>query len=167
MKLLPLALLIVPPIAQPALAQMDRVELLSNQPGRAEARVAGIELHGDQATIDRDTGELQMRGHVHILLPARADHTAVRYGTRVIVTAQPIGLTADRVTVKDGLLQASGNIVVAPVEDKLAKMQLHGDEMSMFLKIGDATLRGNVRLTGFLHTQSGSGAEFPPEIIKP
>lgn len=161
MKLLPLLLLIAP-----AFAQTDRVELVSDKPGRAEAKVSGILLHADQATLNRQTNELQMRGHVHVLLPARADHTAVRYDARVIVTAQPIGLTADRVTVKNGLLEAAGNVVMLPMDEDLSKMQLHGDELSMLLKIGDATLRGNVKLTGFLPNQHGSGADFPPDIIK-
>jgi len=161
MRLLPLVLLIVP-----AFAQTDRIELLSDQPGRAAAKVSGILLHADQATLHRETGELQMRGHVSVLLPARSDHTAVRYGTGVIVTAQPIGLTADRLTVKDGVLSASGNITLLPVDEELSKMQLHGDELSMYLKIGDATLRGNVKTTGFVPGRRGSGADFPPDIIK-
>ena len=162
MKLLPLLLLIAP-----AFAQTDRIELVSDKPGRAEAKVAGILLHADQATVNRETDELQMRGHVHVLLPARADHTAVRYGTGVIVTDQPIGLTADRVTVKHGLLlEAAGNILLLPTDQKLSSMQLHGDELSMLLKIGDATLRGNVKITGFVPSRRGSGADFPPDIIK-
>jgi hypothetical protein len=167
-KLLPLFVLLL----APAFAQSDRVDLLSDKPGRAEARVSGLMLHADEATLNRDTGELQMRGHVHILLPAREDHTAVRYGTGVMVTDQPIGLTADRVRVKNGLLEASGNIVVLPIDEKLPKVQVKGDELSMFLRIGDATLRGNVRppasnpepvKSAFWNTL---WMMFPPEIIK-
>ena len=162
MKLLPLLLLIAP-----ALAQTDRIELVSDKPGRAEAKVSGIVLHADQVTLNREREELQMRGHVHVLLPARADHTALRYGAGVIVTDRPIGLTADHVTVKSGLLlEAAGNIVVLPVDEKLRSMQLHGDELSMLLKIGDATLRGNVKITGFVPNRRGSGPDFPPDIIK-
>jgi hypothetical protein len=162
MKFLPLLLLVAP-----AFAQTDRIELVSDKPGRAEARVSGIVLHADQATLSREREELQMRGHVHVLLPARADHTALRYGTGVIVTDQPIGLTADRVTVKNGLLlEAAGNIMVLPVDEKLKSMQLHGDELSMLLKIGDATLRGNVKITGFVPNRRASGPDFPPDIIK-
>ena len=162
MKLLPLLLLLL----APAFAQNDRVELVSDKPGRAEAKVSGLMLRADEATLNRETGELQMRGHVHILLPAREDHTAVRYGTGVLVTDQPIGLTADRVRVKNGLLEASGNIIVLPVDEKLPRVQLKGDELSMFLKIGDATLRGNVRPSGIPEPGRRSSPEFPPEIIK-
>ena len=37
---------------------------------------------------------------------------------------------------------------MVPVDPELAKVQLRGDELYMYLKIGDATLRGNVRPTG-------------------
>lgn len=161
MKLLPFILLIAP-----VFAQTDRIELLSSQPGHAQAKVSGILLHSDQAALDRENNELQMRGHVHVLLPARADHTVIRYNGRVIVTADPIGLTADRVTVKNGQLAAAGNIAILPMDEDLSKMQLHGDELSMILKIGDATLRGNVGTTGFLPARHGPGGDFPPDIIK-
>jgi hypothetical protein len=161
MKLLPLLLSIAP-----LLAQTDRIELISDKPGRAEARVSGLLVHADQATLNRETDELRMRGHVNILLPARADHTVVRYGSGVIVTDQPIGITADSITVKNGQLEATGNIVLLPMDEELNHAQLHGDGLSMVLKIGDATLRGSVRLTGLSHSRRGSGPEFPPDIIK-
>jgi len=153
----------------PAFAQTDRVELVSEKPGHAEARVFGVVLHAEEARFNRETGELLMRGRVHATLPAREDHTVVRYGAGVVLTSQPIGLSADRVTVRNGLLQASGNIVLLPVDEDLPKVQLRGDELSMFLKIGDATLRGNVRTSGF-PVESPVGRPmthiFPPDIIK-
>lgn len=84
----------------PAFAQSDGVELRSDKPGRAEVKVLGLILHADEATFNRETGELAMRGHIHVTLPAREDHTVVRYGAGVLLTDQPIGLTADRVTVR-------------------------------------------------------------------
>jgi len=152
----------------PAFAQSDRVELLSDKPGRAEAKVLGVVLHADEATLNRETGELAMRGHVHVMLPAREDHSVVRYGTGVIVTDQPIGLTADRLTVKNAVLQASGNVVVVPADPELPKVQLRGDELFMYLKIGDATIKGNVRPSGFPAPVTFRTFEqiFPPDIIK-
>ncbi len=150
----------------PAFCQTDRVELISNKPGRAEAKVSGLVLHADEATVNRETGELKMRGHVHVTLPAREDHTVVRYGKGVLLTDKPIGLTADIVTVKNGLLEASGNLVLIPVDPDLSKVQLRSEEMYMYLKIADATLRGNVRPSGIPDRNRSGSAEFPPEIIK-
>jgi hypothetical protein len=128
-------------------------------------------LHADQAALNRETGELLMRGHVHVALPAREDHVVVRYEDKVMLTDQPMGITADKVTVKNGLLQATGGIVIVPVDEKLPKVLLRGDEFFMYLRIGDATLKGNIRTTGL--TEPGDSRSnrarqpiFPPDIIK-
>ena len=134
MKLLA-SLFLLPILLIPVFGQTDRVELVNDKPGRAEAKVAGVVLHADDATLDHETGELHMHGHVHATLPAREDHTVIRYGAGVLLTDQPIGLTADRVTVRNGLVVASGNIVVVPVDPELPKVQLRGDELSMQLKV--------------------------------
>jgi hypothetical protein len=160
------SLSLLPILLVPALCQTDRVDVLSDKPGRAEAKVSGLVLRADEATLNRETGELKMRGHVHVTLPARADHTVLRYGTGVLLTDKPIGLTADQVTVKNGLLEASGNLVLVPVDPDLPKAQLRSDEMYMYLKIADATLRGNIRPSGVVDRHGRGGAEFPPEIIK-
>jgi hypothetical protein len=162
---LPLFLFLLPTLAM-AFPQTDRIELLSDKPGHAEAKVSGVVLHADEATFNHNSGELVMRGHVHAMLPAREDHTVVRYGTGVLLTDQPIGLTADRLTVKNGVLQASGNIVVVPADPELPKVQLRGDEIAMILKIGDATLKGNVQPINIRPPGSRGSLEFPPEIIK-
>ncbi|HEX3747101.1 MAG TPA: hypothetical protein VHW09_24360 [Bryobacteraceae bacterium] len=164
MRLL-LSLFLLPTLLIPAFCQSDRVDLISNRPGRAEAKVAGITLRADEATLNRETGELKMRGHVHVILPAREDHTVVRYGKGVLLTKQAIGLSADQVTVKSGLLEASGNLVLVPVDPDLTKVQLRSDGMYMYLKIGDATLRGNIRPSGITE-RHGRGVDFPPDIIK-
>ena len=160
---LPRPFFLVAILLLPAFAQSDRVELVSDKSGHAVAKVLGLILQADEATLNRETGELAMRGHVHAVLPAREDHSVVRYGT---LTDQPIGLTADRLTVKNSLLQAAGNIVVVPSDPELPKVQLRGDELFMYLKIGDATLKGNVRLSGFRDPRSRTGVDMPPEIIK-
>ncbi len=121
-------LVLLPILLVPTFCQTDRVDLISDQTGRAEAKVSGLVLRADEASLNRETGELKMHGHVHVTLPARADHTVVRYGTGVLLTKQPIGLTADRVTVKNGLLEASGNLVLVPVDPDLPKVQLRSDE---------------------------------------
>jgi len=162
---------LLPIFLVPAFCQTDRVDLVSAKPGRAEAKVAGLVLRADEATLNSETGELKMSGHVHVTLPAREDHTVVRYGTGVLLTDQPIGLTADRVSVKNGLLEASGNIVVVPVDPEQPKVQLHADEIYMYLKIADATLRGNVRPSGLPTSQPAVirgfyAHPFPPDIIK-
>jgi hypothetical protein len=165
---LPRPLFLLPMLAAAAFGQTDRVDLVS-KPGHAEAKVFGLVLRADDASLNRDTGELSMRGHVHVTLPAREDHTVVRYGAAVLLTDQSIGLTADRLTVKNGLLQASGNIVVVPVDPELPKVQLRGDEIYMYLKIGDATLRGNVHPAGLaepFEIRRVNQRVFPPEIIK-
>ena len=165
---LPRPLFLLPLCIAAAFGQSDRVELVSGKPGHAEAKAFGLMLHADEATLNHDTGELSMRGHVHVTLPAREDHTVVRYGAGVLLTDQPIGLTADRLTVKNWLLEASGNIVLVPVDPELPKVQLRGDEIYMFLRIADATLRGNVRPSG-LPTETRTNFRnyiMPPDIIK-
>jgi hypothetical protein len=164
---------LLPILLFPAFGQLDRVELTNNTPGRAEAKVAGMILRADEATLNHDTGNLVMRGHVHVMLPAREDHTVVRYGTGVLLTIQPIGLTADRVRVKNGLLEAAGGIVIVPADPELPKVQLRGDELWMLLKIGDATLKGNVRASGIARPSvdplppfRNPERIFPPDIVK-
>jgi hypothetical protein len=165
-------LFLLPILLAPAFGQSDGLDLVANKPGHAEAKVAGVVLHADEGTLNHETGELKMCGHVHVLLPAREDHTVVRYGAGVLLTDQPIGLTADQVSVKNGLLQASGNIVVVPADPELPKVQLRGDEIYMYLRIADATLRGNVRSINIPEAISFPGLRFarprifPPEIIK-
>ena len=164
----PLFLLLT--LMAPVFGQYDRAEIVSVRAGRSEARVGCLVFHADQATLNHDTGELALRGRVHVTLPAREDHSVVRYGEGVMVTSEPIGLTADRITVKNGLLQAWGNIVILPTDKDLAKVQLRGDEFYIYLRIGDATLKGNVRPSGLpeIDTRFNRSVRtfFPPDIIK-
>lgn len=168
MKLLPS--LFLPFLMAPAFGQTDRIDLTFDAAGHARAKIGDLVLSADEATLGRETGELAMRGHVHATLPAREDHSVVRYGADVLITDQPIGLTADRLTVKKGLLKAAGNIVVVPVDQKFPKVQLRGDELSMDLKIADATLRGSVRPINIPEPvpslQRRYQRVFPPDIVK-
>jgi hypothetical protein len=165
---LPRPLFLLTVLLAAAFGQSDRVDLVSDKPGHVEAKVMGVVLHADEAALNRETGELSMHGHVHVTLPAREDHTVVRYGTGVILTAEPIGLTADRLTIKNGLLQASGNIVVVPTDPELLKVRLRGDEIYMYLRIADATLHGNVRPSGIPDPPMFTKRQIimPPDIIK-
>jgi lipopolysaccharide export system protein LptA len=163
-----------------AWCQTDRVDLVADKlthdsavvhgSGHARAKIGSLILQADEATLHQETGELEMRGHVHITLPAREDHTVVRYQIAVLLTDQPIGLTADQATVKNGVLAASGNIVVSPADPELSKVEVRGDELSMKLDIGDATLRGNIRRSGIPEPVNYPFRMpypvFPPEIIK-
>jgi hypothetical protein len=64
------SLSLLPILLVPAFCQTDRIDLVSGKPGRAEAKVSGVVLHADEATLNHETGELIMRGHVHVTLPA-------------------------------------------------------------------------------------------------
>ena len=178
----PAALSLLALLTAPATAQMDRVDLTADRLihesgslhgiGRARARCGDLVLQADDAVLHTDTGALEMRGHVHITLPARDDHTVVRYGAAVLLTDQPIGITADRATLKNGLLQTAGNIIVVPTDPEMPDVRLRGDELAMFLKIADGTLRGNVRTTNISEPplpRPGIRVPrpvFPPDIIK-
>lgn len=176
MRLL-LTLSLLPISLVPAVGQTDHIDLAADKLtqeaavlrglGHARAKIGELVLHADEAILRSETGELELRGHVHATLPAREDHSVFRYGTAVLLTDQPVGLTADRLTIKNGLLQASGNIVLVPVDPELPKVQLQGDEMSMNLKIADATVRGNPRALNLPEPITVPRRfVFPPEIIK-
>ncbi|HTX38355.1 MAG TPA: hypothetical protein VME43_25180 [Bryobacteraceae bacterium] len=138
--------------------------------GRGHARVAvgGIVFQADEATLRSATGEVELLGHVQVTLPARADRSVFRFGSGAPATGQPaaivtdkaVGLSAGRMVVKDGLLQASGNIVL-----RAPDAQLRSDELSMVLQTADATLRGHIQATGKA-AHEGQLPEMPPEIMQ-
>ena len=135
----------------------------------ARATIAGVTVAADEATFHTDTGELELRGHAHALLPARSDHTLFRYGTGSLVTDQPVAVTADRITIKNELLQASGNVAVVPADPEMRGARLHGDELYMYLHIADGTLKGNVRTVKIPDNTTDRFAKrpiFPPDIVK-
>jgi hypothetical protein len=164
----------------PGFAQAERTDLVADKlirdaalvrgVGHARAKTGGLVLQADEAALHKETGELELRGHVHVTLPAREDHTVIRYGSGVLLTDQIVGLTADRLTLKNGLLAAYGNIVVVPVDPELPQVQLRGDELFLYLKIADATLRGNVRANNLpkplRYLPFPFMPVFPPDIIK-
>ena len=97
----------------PSFGQTDRVDLTADKLvhdaalvrglGHARARVGDLVLQADEATLRNQTGELELRGHVHIVLPAREDHTLFRYGSGNLLTSRdafpqlrPVGQPAHR-----------------------------------------------------------------------
>jgi hypothetical protein len=134
--------------------------------GHARAKLGGLVLQGDEITAHSDTGQVELRGHVQATLPARSpDHSVFRYGSGTLVTDKPVTVQADRLSVKYELLQAWGNITVRPVDTKPVDVpKLQADEMFMYLRIGDAELRGNVRPK--IAPRPRSFPVLPPDIIK-
>jgi lipopolysaccharide assembly outer membrane protein LptD (OstA) len=134
--------------------------------GRVRARIGPLLLEGDEGTLNSDTGEVEVRGHARITLPERSDRTVVRYGAGTIVTEQALGVSADRIAIKYGLLRGRGHVDV-----RTDKGRLQADEIDLFLRIGDADMRGNVRLNGGIpatpvRTFREWRNPFPPDIVK-
>lgn len=128
--------------------------------GHVEAKVGPFVLHGDQGTVHPETGEIDLRGHVNVTLPARTDHHLFRYDSQALVTDKPVELSADHMNLKNTLLQGSGHVKIRTEDGRLA-----GDQIVMYLNTADAEVRGNVQATG---TGVGSRGhpDFPAEIIK-
>lgn len=166
-------------------ADSDRVELLADKltrtdpvlrgSGHVRARIDGLAIQADEGAWNSETKELEMRGHVQLTFPERTDHTVFRSGSGNIVTDKAVTFHADRVTVKDGVLAAWGNLVIRPIDPDVWEYtvpQLQGDQMSMNLKTADATVRGNIRTNNVgptipaLAPLSRYPMVFPPEIIK-
>jgi lipopolysaccharide assembly outer membrane protein LptD (OstA) len=173
MKLHPLLisaiLLSIPAQAQTAKAPPQHVEFVAARLTRAgttlrgagavQAKAAGLILNSDEGTYNTETGEVDLRGHVRVTLPARTDHHLFRYDKESIVTEQSVDLSADRIDIKNHRLLGSGHVLV-----RLTGAQLRGDELELYLSTGDAQLRGNVQAVR--QGKRGGRPEFPPEIIK-
>jgi lipopolysaccharide assembly outer membrane protein LptD (OstA) len=137
--------------------------------GHVHATIGGLAFEADEATMNSQTSELELRGHVRVTLPARADRSVFRFRNGpppastepgAIVTGDPVGLSAGQMTVKDGLLKASGDVVVRATD-----AQVRGDELSMVLRTGDATLSGHIVAAGKAAHQEKL-PEMPIEIWK-
>ena len=146
--------------------KLIRNESVLRAAGHVKVKLGPLVIQADEATANSETGRLELRGHVQATLPARADHSVFRYDSGTLVTDKPVTVYADRLSVKDGLLQASGKIVVQPVDaDSPDRAQLQADEMFMYLRIADATLGGNVRTSGMPLRRRSLGL-FPADIVK-
>ena len=125
--------------------------------GGVETRIGQFVLHADEGTLNPETGEIDLRGHAHLVLPARTDHTLFRYDSTALVTDKAVDLLADHLHVKNMMLQGSGHIQIRAGEDRL-----QADEIEMYLNTADGRVRGNVHASG---THRGF-KDFPPDIIK-
>lgn len=147
---------------------LDRNGAVVHGTGHARVTLDALVFQADEATLHSDTGEVELRGHVQVTLPARADRSVFRFRSGLpvarqpgaLVTGDPVGLSAGRMTVKDGQLTASGNIVVRAVDG-----QVRGDELAMTLRTADATLSGHILATGKAEHE-GQLPEMLPEIVK-
>jgi len=136
--------------------------------GHVRATLDGLNFQADQATLHSDTGELELRGHVRVTLPARADKSVFRFGSGIsesgkphaIVTGERVDVSASQMVVKDGILRAAGNIVVRAVD-----AEVRGDEMLLVLRTADADVFGHI-LTAGRAAHEGNLPEMPPEIMK-
>jgi hypothetical protein len=127
--------------------------------GGVDAKFGPLVLHADEGSLNAETGELDLSGHVHATLPARTDHSLFRYGSGALVTGKPVDLSADHVNLKNGLLRGAGHVEIRTVEARL-----QAGEIEMFLSTADARLTGIVDATS---PQRRRGfPEFPADIIK-
>jgi lipopolysaccharide assembly outer membrane protein LptD (OstA) len=142
--------------------KLSREGALVKGSGHVRAKLGPLTLEADEGVLHSDTGEVELRGHVGVTLPARSDRNIFRYGSDIVFSDQPVLLSADRLNVKDALLRGSGHIQVKTTKDLLA-----ADEIEMYLSNGDARVRGNVRVNRTPPNPSGvGGGDFPPDIIK-
>lgn len=124
--------------------------------GGVETRVGLFVLQADEGTVNQQTGEIDLRGHAHMILPARADHTLFRYDSTALITDKAADVFADHLHVKNMILQGSGHIQILTSEKRL-----QAGEIEMHLSTADARLRG-VEPSG-----SHRGLrDFPPDVIK-
>ncbi len=125
--------------------------------GAVEAKADQCMMRADEGTLNRETGEIDLRGHVHVVLPPRTDHTVFRYDSHALVTGKAVDVFADHIHVKNMLLQGSGHVQV-----RAAEGDLQADEIVMYMNTADAQLHGTVPAQG-LHRGL---KDFPPEVIK-
>ena len=64
------------------------------------------------------------------------------------------------------LLQARGNVVIRGVDAESREVELRGDTIYMFLNTADATIRGNVRVTGIYEGRQPRLPVTGPDVIK-
>jgi lipopolysaccharide assembly outer membrane protein LptD (OstA) len=126
--------------------------------GSVKAKVGSIMFQAETGVLNRETGEVALSGHVHLVLPPRSDHNLFRYDGTALVTEHAVDVFADQMTVKNGNLKGSGHVRILA-----DKAQLMADEIRMFLGNADARLTGNIQAVG-VRAQRQT-LIFPPEII--
>jgi lipopolysaccharide export system protein LptA len=141
-------------------------ELTHARRGRLQAKAGPVQLEADAGTLDPQTGHLDLRGHVRVTLPARSDRNLIRYGGRAVVTEQAFLVSADAVTVRNGLLRGRGHVTV-----RTDAAALQADEIFVYLRLGDGEVRGNIRVNGTRIELLDSAPRrrppvMPPEVIR-
>ena len=134
--------------------------------GHVKAKAEALDLAADQATCNTETGEVELLGHVQAVLPARADHSVFRYGSATFVTDKSVSIAADRLVVKTGLLQGWGHLVIRGLDPVSQEVELRGDKMYMFLRTADATVSGNIKVSGSYKGPAARRLVFPPDVVK-
>ena len=147
-------------------ANLTREGKLVRASGQVKAKSEAVDLSADEATCNSDTGELELRGHVHAALPARADHSVFRYNSATFVTDKSVSIAADRLVVKTGLLQGWGHLVIRGLDPVSKEVELRGDEMYMFLRTADATVSGNIKVSDSYKGPATHRFVFPPDVVK-
>jgi lipopolysaccharide assembly outer membrane protein LptD (OstA) len=125
--------------------------------GGVEVRIGQFVLHSDEGALNAETEEIDLRGHARIVLPARTDHTLFRHDSTALITDKAVDLLADRLHVKNMILQGTGHVQIFGADDRL-----RADEVEIYLNTGDGRVRGNVQSTG----PHRGVSDFPPDIIK-
>jgi hypothetical protein len=134
---------------------------------RFEARPAGLLLTGDTGRADAAKDEVEAAGHARVVLPARSDKTLIRHGAGGLLTREPVVVTADRISVRAGiLLRARGHVKAVVGDDRL-----EADELDVYLRIADGEARGRVLVNGEVpqrprQRRLDQRRIFPPEIRK-
>ncbi len=159
-------LLSLPLLAAQAGSPDFPVKLTHSRHGRVQAKAGSVELEADAGTAEPENGRLDLRGHVRVTLPARSDRNLIRYGTRAAITDLAFLITADAVTVRNGLLRGRGHVTV---QTDVAALQ--ADEIDVYLRLGDGEVHGNIRLNGtrieLLDTpRRRVPPPMPPEVIR-
>src|SRR5215472_8968810 len=171
MKALLIPLLVLTPVVysqtRPG-AERERPEISAKRLMHAGALVRGtggvqieigrLRLHGDEGSVNTETGEVDVRGRAEVVLPARTDHTLFRYDHGALVTDKAVYVSADHLHVKNTMLTGSGHIRVRTADDSLM-----ADGVEISLTSADGRVSGNV-----LPARSGGSGvrEWTPEVIK-
>jgi hypothetical protein len=132
--------------------------------GNIEAQFGKLLFRAGEGKIDLDKGRIELWQHVAVTLPGRSDHNLIRCGDGpVILTREPLSLTADEVTATSGLLSAEGHVVV-----QQSTTIAHSDRAYIYLGIGDGEIVGSVNVQRDdkpLRTRA-SRYRMPPDVIK-
>jgi len=133
--------------------------------GQVKISLGELLLQGHEGSVNSSIDEMSVQGGATAQLPPKTSTLLIRFGSHAVVTPLPALLKADRITVKDGLLRAKGQVHL-----EAGERVLDGDNLDCFLNIGDGTLTGNVRENGWrIDNQPADRRRVfisTPEVIK-